>query len=221
MGAEQKPETKQRSLKVWQKDDDSSWRSNDNEVYTDAPTASPLSPKMKPKVGPQPSIRNRSTRPTKLKQYKYLQRHTVPLKPLQDWSAKRWTVELKEHGSATAQLLEALEIAALDEEAQSAEEDAKVANMILSKMGAGLSKEQWRVLAKFQQTNGFHDTQGEKEYYLDPEMRMNVIFRREFPMGVNQEALEHENRWKFAVKHSGAAVVRHEVVRHFFAGSTR
>lgn len=76
---------------------------------------------------------------------------------------------MKEHGSATAQLLEALEIAALDEEAQSAEEDAKVANMILSKMGAGLSKEQWRVLAKFQQTNGFHDTQGEKEYYLDPE----------------------------------------------------
>jgi hypothetical protein len=211
-----------KSLGCWKKDDQKNFnRSNDSICSKDGPSD--------PKDVQQMTPQQEEYYYQKLKQYPYLQRHTVPLQPLQDWSSKKWAEELQQHKSATAELLYSLQIPhtdvtdcahhdeTLDLEAGESTsittskgvKHAALADTVLDRVGKGLTKEQWRSVAKFQQTNAFHDTRGEKEYYLSPETQLNVIFRREFPMGVNADALSLHNRWAFAVKHSGSAVVRH------------
>jgi len=154
-----------------------------------------------------------------MSQFYYMRKDAQPVHGLQDWTERSWADHLAadpEAGAALAkQLLTQSQMS--DGAASAAANDDILANMeklakeLKQRLGEPLAAHEWRLVVEFQNRvlNQFHEEENSaKLHYLSPPLLSNMLFDREFPLGVEQSVLR--DKYKFAVRHSGLHDVKHK-----------
>ena len=119
---------------------------------------------------------------------------------LQDWTEAMWAEAVAAHPEHAAPVVEGL--LSVDE-ARSRDSHA-LASAIRQRLGsAALSAREWGLVLKFQNVvlnhGHHHDDSPAAIHYLAPPLLSNVLFNREFPLGIEGSVMRQ--RYAFAVRH--------------------
>jgi hypothetical protein len=139
-------------------------------------------------------------------EFPFLAADTHPMHGLQDWSTAVWARQIEKNPELSRLLAKAL--CGIEEDCPTA--PSQLAALVKSALHSGQPLSKWRTVIAFQNAclNSSHTLDTETEaFYISPDLLSTSIFRREFPLGVDQRVAQY--RWKFAIENSGLFEVRH------------
>jgi len=143
-------------------------------------------------------------------QFFFLRADAQPVYGLRDWTEAEWEVAIEEYPEKAHRLVNDLRSTGRNSFVPDAGA-AGEARAIKERLGDALTMTEWKLIVEFQNwcTNHKHHQEQEAEiHYLDQDLLANYLFRREFPLGVEDGVLRE--RWKFAVANSGLNTIRHK-----------
>ena len=155
-------------------------------------------------------------------QFLSLRPEAQPVFGLQDWSTEQWAENLRLHPDDASFLVTAmLGSDAWDDSTgitglrgnvlvPDASRAATCARSIKDQLAKPLPQSVWRLVVVFQNIcMNKHHQREEKGlfHYMDPSILSFTLFRREFPLGVDDRV--DEMKWNFAIANSGLRTVNH------------
>ena len=142
-------------------------------------------------------------------QFFFMRADAQPVRGLRDWTEAEWEAALEEYPVVGVRLVN--DLRALGGSSFTPEPGpAAEARAIKERVSDALTMSEWAKIVEFQNSclnQKFQSEQAVQIHYLDANLLSNYVFKRDFPLGVEDGVLR--DRWKFAVAHSGLNTVRH------------
>lgn len=151
--------------------------------------------------------------------YALMENDSMPLFGLKDWSVERWKDEIMKCSDQEICCLrdllsrheEGRDVSVGSEDGGGALRAARAIKEIVSRP---LLMDEWTKVVMFQnrRLNAMYakNRKTARVKYLENTLCSTALFRREFPLGVDSAIFDSNNKWSFAVKHSGLRRIHHK-----------
>ena len=137
-----------------------------------------------------------------LQQFFFMNKESHAVYGLQDWSEKMWSESIESFPTGAKILAEQLLL-------KGDGADGDMPQLLKQRLGEPLSAREWRFVVEFQnRVLNQEQTHEAMIHYLSPPLLSNMLFNREFPLGIEGRVMR--DKYRFAVRHSGLHDVKHK-----------
>jgi len=159
--------------------------------------------------------------PQKQMSFDCMRNDSHPLIGLEDWSSVQWCQQFLKDTHETDKFLSSFfptgeQITKKVEDVLNGplskeEKYERVADMVTKRLNLSLPSKAWKAVNRYQNYAVNSGREDVARVYIDPRLRANLIFDRDFPLGVEHHLISDETKQtKFALEHSGVSSVTHD-----------
>lgn len=159
--------------------------------------------------------------PQKQMTFDFMRNDTHPLIGLEDWSSVQWCQQFLKDTHETDKFLCSFfptgaqitkEVEDILNGPHSREEKyEKLADMVTERLNLPLPSFAWKAVTMYQNQCVNSGREDVARVYIDPRLRANLIFDRDFPLGVEHHLIcDEKKQANFALEHSGVSSVTHD-----------